>query len=105
MRRIQIEIGGRWQLVPDRNTTWRQWIFDPFCGAIWPGKTIKGRSELPDGEGFGGLEITSNNEFRSLVWWFRCGVRLLGLDIGMGIFVRSQESIAKLEKHGKPKTV
>lgn len=95
-KRFQIEIGGRWQAVPDRNTTILQWIFDPFCGFTYPGKIIKGRQEVPDEERFGGLEILGNNQYRALVWWLRFGIRLLGLDVGFGVFVRSRESVAKL---------
>lgn len=100
-KRFQIEIGGRWQAVPDRNTTFRQWLFDPFCGYTYPGKIIKDRQELPDGEVFGGLEILGNNEYRALVWWLRFGIRVLGLDIGAGVFIRSRESVAKLTKQGE----
>ena len=95
-KRFQVEIGGRWQAVPDRNTTFREWVFSPFAGLTYPGKIIKGRQEVPDGEVFGGLEILGNNEYRALVWWFRCGIRVLGLDVGVGVFVRSQESVNKL---------
>lgn len=96
MRRVQVEIGGRWQLVPGRSDTWREWAFDPFFGYTYPGKIIKGRQELPDGETFGGLEILGNNQYRALVWWLRFGIRVFGLDVGLGIFVRSQASVDKL---------
>lgn len=101
MRRVQLEIGVRWQMVPDRHTTWKKWAFDPYWGAVWPGKIIRGRQDLPEGEVFGGLEITDKNEYRALVWWVSGAIRVLGLDVGLGVFVRSKESVAKLLSGGK----
>jgi hypothetical protein len=96
-QRFQVEIGGRWQLFPSSDITWKQWLFDPFFNLVWPGKIINPRADLPDGSLFGGFEIAANNEYKSLVYWLGTGIRVLGLDLGIGIFIRSKQSIAKLE--------
>jgi hypothetical protein len=99
-QRFQVEVGGRWQMMPSRDMSPKEWLWSPFAGYVYPGKIIKGRQDLPEGEIYGGLEGngTDAEPWRSLVWWVRFGIRICGLDVGMGVFVRSQKSVDKLTK-------
>jgi hypothetical protein len=99
-QRFQLEVGVNWKMVPSRDLTWKTWAFDPFFNLTWPGKTPVTRADLPEGEIFGGLESVGEGKdlkFFSLVWWCGFGIRLLGLDVGVGLFYRTSASVAKLE--------
>jgi hypothetical protein len=84
-------------MMPSRDMDWKEWLFSPFAGFTYPGKCPITRSDLPDGEVYGGLE-SKGNEFEALVWWLRFGIRVCGLDVGVGLFLRSQRSVDKLTK-------
>lgn len=111
--RFQLEIGGRWQLLPDRNTSWRQWFFSPYWGLTLVGQRLdKPRQQLPEGViGKGGLDSDDNGidpvtnilitRWISRCFWLRAGCRLLGLDIGIGLFYRKKYSL--LTAPGAPK--
>lgn len=99
-KRFQVEIGGRWQAVPDRNTTFREWLFSPFVKFTYPGKCPVTRADIPEGEVFGGIESRADGKFESLILWMSCGIRVLGLDVGIGVFFRPKRSVNKLLKKG-----
>lgn len=93
--RLQIEVGVSWKMVPSgQGMTWRNWAFDPSFGVTWPGQEITSRWQLPEasstyvdtlcvGEGTG-------NKYVSLAFWVHGALRVLGLDIGFGVFWRKQ---------------
>jgi hypothetical protein len=88
-RRIQFEIGGRWQMFPDRNTTLRKWVFDPFYNLTTPGTIITGTNQFPQDIGaFWSDDTNPDKKLRAKFLWFSCGIRVLGLDFGFGIFYR-----------------
>jgi hypothetical protein len=100
--RFQIEIGGRWQLMPGRNESWRQWAFDPFFGVTRIGQEISPnpRRHLPDDgpdlrfmldERDDGIDEATGLRKRtwiSRIFWLRFGCRVLGLDLGFGVYLR-----------------
>jgi hypothetical protein len=101
-QRFQLEVGFGWKLFPSGLLTWRTWAWDPFFNLVWPGKQPVCRADLPDGEVFGGLEQVPGSdpkEFRNqaMIWWLGMGIRVLGLDMGVGMFWRPARSVAKLE--------
>lgn len=100
--RFQIEIGGRWQLMPGKHESWRQWAFDPFFGLTRIGQELgpNPRAKLPqDGpelrflldsveDGIDEATKLRKTRWISRVFWLRFGCRLLGLDIGFGLYWR-----------------
>jgi hypothetical protein len=99
--RLQFEIGGRWQMVPGRRESWRQWFFDPFFGLTRIGQRIYHplRGALPEGpemrflfdildDGIDDATKLKKSIYISRVFWLRGGCRFLGLDIGFGIYFR-----------------
>ena len=90
--RTQIEIGGRWQLLPDKNTTWSKWVFDPFANVVWPGKRVE-YGKTPDGCWSEPWTIVGSYDSPTMsavatYYWASAGVRVLGLDIGAAIIFR-----------------
>ncbi len=99
-QRFQIEIGGRWQAVPDSHTTWRQWFFSPFFRFTYPGKCPVTRADFPDFPDFslhGSVSFRDDNRMESLIYWATGAVRILGLDIGVGVFYRPRRFVERLE--------
>ena len=99
-QRFQIEIGGRWQLFPDQNTSWRQWAFSPGCNLVWPGKEINLAKDWPDGtkrqsqldivdEPWDGVGLKKTHYF-ARYFWATCYLRLLGLDLGAAVIWLAQ---------------
>lgn len=96
-RRFQIEIGGRWQMLPDGRTSWRQWLFSPGCNLVWPGKEINPLKDWPEGhERRDQMDIVAEEErdpvtnLRRSHWfaryfWATCYLRILGLDLGAAV--------------------
>lgn len=100
-RRIQFEVGINFRLMPDNRTSWRQHLIDPFLNFVWIGKRLENpRVELPTP--FSGACVDREDGprddptgLRTSIWTSRCfwlgfGCRILGLDIGVGIFYRKQ---------------
>lgn len=91
-------------MMPSKGVSIRQWLWDPFFGYTYPGKILKSaRQEVPEGELHGGFRISDvpeKNTYIALVWWLRLGTRILGLDVGLGLLIRSQESVDKILKRG-----
>ena len=95
--RVQLQIGVRFDLTPP-GISWKEWAFDPFIGLTLPNQILNNpRSQLPKiqhwvdevGEG------RDANNMKIYKWvsralWFRAGVRILGLDIGLGIAWRKK---------------
>lgn len=107
--RFQFEIGVSWTLVPRRGNTWRQWLFDPEWGLTVVGQKFlpmtNGRTQLPDGfeiktmvdtvDDGKGIDPATNLKnwwFISRVFWLRGSIRILGLDVGAGIYWRKRYS-------------
>lgn len=97
--RFQIEIGGRWQLMPAENMTWRQWAFDPFAGLTVPGQILKDpRMQLPKirhwveqiNDGIDAETGLRKYHWTSRAFWLRFGVRLFGLDVGFAVAWRKK---------------
>lgn len=103
--RFQIEVGIRFQLCPSDavNSSWRRHLFDPFGNFVLIGDILANpRTQLPKfGQGY--VDDVSPpwerppNEPNALrprsIWKSRClwisgGVRLLGFEIGLGLFYR-----------------
>lgn len=96
--RFQIEIGIRWQLFPGKDLTWKQWLFDPVWGITFPGEEITTRTQLPESTSWGvdSKSVEENGEkkkYISLVFWLHGAIRILGLDLGAGIFWRQNSTI------------
>jgi hypothetical protein len=91
-QRFQIEIGGRWQLLPNKDLTWAKWAWDPFGSCIWPGKRVT-YGATPDGcwSGVWSRAETYDSETRSAqmnFYWLSGAIRILGLDFGAAILYR-----------------
>lgn len=96
--RIQFDIGGRWQLLPDKTTTWRQWIISPSGAVIWPGKVIRGRQDVPECfDLIDAIDIvvdpdrdpdTGLRRSTYLATFYQISgcIRVLGLDIGIALY-------------------
>lgn len=96
-KRVQIEIGGRWQMLPDKNTSWRQWLISPGCRLVWPGKEVDPRKDWPEGAPRKDqVDIVTDDErdpttnLRRSRWyaryfWATCYLRVLGLDLGAAV--------------------
>ena len=76
-------------MLPDKNTTWRKWFFDPFAGLTKPGDIIEYPAQFPPdiGPHFADHD-NPDKKMRAKFFWARCGVRILGLDFGLGVFYR-----------------
>lgn len=94
--RLQIEVGISFKLFPSGQMTWKQWLFDPVFGITYPGQEIKNRWQLPESTSYE-VDVRSLQtempdkgpaKFASKVLWVHGAVRVLGLDIGAGLFVR-----------------
>lgn len=94
--RFQVQLGVNWQLMPESHQPWTKWLFDPCLNLVWFGKKLKNpRLELPEGS-FGKAFVWNANEgqdarepdWRSNVAWFGAALRVLGLDMGFGVYLR-----------------
>lgn len=95
-QRFQVEVGGRWQAVPDSQTTWKQWLFDPFYRFTYPGKFPVTRADFPDFPLHGSINFRDDKQMESLIYWASAGCRVLGLDLGAGVFYRPKRSVEKI---------
>lgn len=98
-QRLQLEFGLNFRLLPsDDAPTWRKWAFDPFFGVTLIGQQmINPRAALPKlGQGFvDELPMQPLNGMKQWNWvsrcfWLRFGCRILGIDIGFGLFYRKR---------------
>lgn len=88
-RRIQLELGIRFDLFPAKNVTYRQWLFDPSFKCVWPGKRVV-YGDTPDGL-WGSMAIeTRGDTFHARFWWLGVAIRVLGLDVGFGLYYRKK---------------
>lgn len=88
-KRVQFEIGGRWQMLPDNRTTWRKWLFDPFYNLVLPGTIISSPDQAPKDMGpYWSDDTHPDKKLRAKFFWASCGVRVVGLDFGLGLFYR-----------------
>lgn len=95
-RRIQIELGIRWDVMPGR-LSWKKWAFDPYANLIWPKKIIDPVKDWPEGlsrqhyidrEGLPDRDPVTNLYpaiWRAKFFWATGAVRICGLDIGAAI--------------------
>lgn len=85
-RRLQIQIGGTWALVPDGQTTWREWLFSPFANYAWPGRRLKYTAVPREMWKPHLIENYDAGEADARFWWLTGAIRVLGLDVGAAIF-------------------
>lgn len=102
-RRTQIEFGINFKLFPDGGRmSLREHLFDPFFNLAWIGKELKNpRGELPEGQHWyvdcvdqkkdrSPIESLRDYKYYSRCFWLGFGCRILGLDVGVGIFYRKK---------------
>lgn len=102
--RGQVQFGVNWQLFPSSRMTWREWLFSPEFGVTMPGEEITSRTKLPESTSWNvdtrSIQDLSGGKgpakFASRVFWLHGAVRVIGLDIGAGIFWRLNSSIQPL---------
>lgn len=99
--RFQIEIGIRFDLVPQSRDSWLQWAFSPSFGLTRVGQVLEPgriRQQVPEGT----LQVSVDCEdldrdpetnlmrsrWTSRCFWLRGAIRILGVDLGAGIFWR-----------------
>lgn len=108
--RIQFEIGIRFDMVPASSMTWRQWAFEPMVNFVRVGDVLPNpRANLPKfGPGFvdeiGGDERDPETGLRKFIWVSRCfwmsgAIRILGFDLGVGIFYRQRFDAPNPHRH------
>lgn len=92
--RLQIEFGISFKLFPNRDLTWRQWAFDPNGGITYPGQAIDRRWQLPESTSWE-VDTTmityderKTKRFYSRVLWIHGAIRVLGIDVGAGLYFR-----------------
>lgn len=90
-RRFQIEIGGRWQLMPDGQTSWREWAWSPYANVAWPGKLVSYLKIPREIWSHINLEAYADGKAAAKFWWATCALRVLGLDLGLAIFFRPKQ--------------
>jgi hypothetical protein len=95
--RFQIEIGISWKMVRNRDmSSWKEWAFSPSFGMTVPGQEIKNRWQLPESSSWGVDTISvgeQDKKYISSVLWVHGALRVLGLDIGAGVFWRKQQKL------------
>lgn len=94
-QRFQIEFGLGWTLMPNDtvNSSWRRHLFDPWFNLVFVGDILGNpRKHLPKfGAGF--VEEHTNDPLKtwsSRCFWLGTGIRLLGLEVGFGVFYRKR---------------
>jgi hypothetical protein len=89
-RRLQVEVGFNWKLLPSGQMTWREWAFDPNGGATLPGQLLN-RKNKPDQTVAAYIDFECpDKKMRSRFFWLHGAIRVLGFDIGGGIFYGQQ---------------
>ena len=101
--RIQFQIALRFDLAPSKQDTWLQWAFSPTAGITRIGEELKNpHRQLPEGWGQGYLDKEENDlgpdpvtglnrwSWTSRCFWLRGAIRILGVDLGAGVFYRKR---------------
>jgi hypothetical protein len=105
--RFNIQLGLQWQLMPAKEDSWLQWAFSPSFGVTRMGQKFTpfsgARRFLPEGpslhtmvdeadDGMGKDPATGlkNWWFVSRIFWVHGALRVLGLDLGFGVYLRKR---------------
>jgi len=101
--RLQLQIGLRFDLMPSKHDTWWQWAFSPTCGLTRVGQVLENgrvRQQLPDTFGRGYVDMIDHEKdpitglrqttMISRCFWLHGAIRILGFDLGAGIFYRKR---------------
>jgi hypothetical protein len=103
--RFNIQLGVWWQLMPAKDDTWLQWLFSPSFGVTRMGQVFQpfsnARQQLPEGPSLAclvdsvedGIDPATGLKrwwFVSRVFWVRGALRVLGLDVGFGLYLRKR---------------
>lgn len=104
-QRIQFQIGLRFDMCPPDNIGWRKWAFDPYFQLTRIGQQLTNpRTQLPENrcgymdEHILDPEFDPVTKLKRWCWISRCfwltgAIRILGFDLGAGIFYRKKFEI------------
>lgn len=91
-RRLQIQVIVEWRLMPG-DLTFREWLFSPVASLIFPGWEVryknqvldmyKDAQQVPEGKD---LPWGAPVKHISRIFWARVALRILGFDIGAGVY-------------------
>lgn len=96
-QRFQIQVTINWQLLPAKDLTWKTWAFSLWAIMTLPRQEIKNRNQLPESASWAvdtySLVYKENDKkFYSNVFWVSVALRILGFDMGAGIFWRQHKA-------------
>lgn len=83
-KRLQFQFTVDYSMFPG-NMKFKEWLFDPHFLYIVPGQEIKTLNHVPDGKASAFL-IDDGDILHSRYLWLCSAIRLVGLDIGFGVF-------------------
>jgi hypothetical protein len=88
-QRFIVQLQIHWDLFPTKamDSSWSKWAFDPDYGIVKPGDKLPHRGFMPGTIGLD-QDWDSKTGLTSRVYWIHAAIRILGADIGGGIFYR-----------------